>query len=207
MACLQAVKRLYWAGLSFGNHPHLHSTDHFKHTPMLTSAPANTALYWNEALAEELLRFLTGRVKCQETAADLTQETFLRFHQFVQTTPPDNARALAFSIAVNLATDYQRKAKVRSNYMVVADPVQHSENHASTAPGPEQIAISQQRLKQFHDALDELPANYRSVFLLHNIDGLTYAEIAANLGIAEATVYNYLAKTISHCLNRLGDGE
>jgi RNA polymerase sigma factor (sigma-70 family) len=172
---------------------------------MTAPSPPDITLYWNEALAEDLLRFFTGRIKCQEAAADLTHETFLRFHQFIQATPPDNARALAFSIAVNLATDYQRKAKVRSNYMVEVDPDLLTETHASTEPGPDQIAISRQRLKQFHDALDELPANYRSAFLLHNVDGLTYPEIAACLGVAESTVYKYLAKTISHCLNRLGD--
>lgn len=172
---------------------------------MTASSPTDMALYWNEALAEDLLRFLTGRIKCQEAAADLTHETFLRFHQFIQATPPNNARALAFSIAANLATDYQRKAKVRSIYMVEIEPGLLTETHASTAPSPEQIAISRQRLKQFHDALDELPTNYRSAFLLHNVDGLTYAEIATCLGIAESTVYKYLARTISHCLNRLDD--
>ena len=172
---------------------------------MIASSPPDIALYWNEALAEDLLRFLTGRIKCREAAADLAQETFLRFHQFIQTTPPDNARALAFSIAVNLATDYQRKAKVRSIYTVEVESDLLTATYASAAPGPEQIAISRQRLQQFHDALDELPANYRSAFLLHNIDGLTYAEVAACLGVAESTVYKYLAKTIIHCRNRLGD--
>jgi RNA polymerase sigma factor (sigma-70 family) len=172
---------------------------------MSQNPSSDIALYWNEALAEDLLRFLTGRIKCPEVAADLTHETYLRFHQFIQATPPNNARALAFSIAVNLATDYQRKAKVRSNYTVKIESDLLTDTQPSTAPGPEQIAISQQRLKQFHDALDELPANCRSAFLLHNIDGLTYAEIAACLGIAESTVYKYLAKSINHCLKRLGD--
>jgi len=172
---------------------------------MTASLSPDIALYWNETLAEDLLRFLTGRIKCRETAAELAHETFLRFHQFIQATPPDNARALAFSIAVNLATDYQRKAKVRNNFTVETEPNLLAETHASPAPGPEQIAISRQRLKQFHDSLDELPANCRSAFLMHNIDGLTYAEIAACLGIAESTVYKYLTKTINHCLNRLSD--
>lgn len=149
------------------------------------------------------MRFFKRRLQCQYAAEDLTHETYLRFQQWLKDTPPDNARALAFSIAVNLATDYQRKAKVRSRYMVEIEPNLLA-NHASSAPSPEQIAMSRQRLQQFHDALDELPAHYRSAFLLHNIDGLTYPEIAACLGIAESTVYKYLAKTISHCLNRLG---
>ncbi len=60
---------------------------------MTASSPPDMALYWNEALAEDLLRFFAGRIKCQEAAADLTHETFLRFHQFIQSTPPNNARA------------------------------------------------------------------------------------------------------------------
>ncbi len=174
---------------------------------MTNASHPDVALYWNEALAEDLLQFFARRLKCQDAAADLTHETYLRFHQWLKDSPPDNARALAFSIAVNLATDYQRKAKVRSNYTVEIESNLLADTHASTAPGPEQVAISRERLQQFHDALDELPAHYRSAFLLHNVDGLTYPQIAACLGISESTVYKYLAKTINHCLNRLGDSD
>ncbi|MEQ1557314.1 MAG: hypothetical protein ABL933_00030 [Methyloglobulus sp.] len=37
-----------------------------------TQSP-DLGLYWSEALADELLNFLTKRVKCPEAAADLTQ--------------------------------------------------------------------------------------------------------------------------------------
>jgi RNA polymerase sigma factor (sigma-70 family) len=161
------------------------------------------ALYWNETLTDDLQLFFKRRLKNNDLAADLTQETYLRFHNWLKEGPPDNARALAFSIAVNLATDYQRKAKVRSQYHADIEPGLLAETQASAAPGPEQIVISHERLKLFHAALDELPALYRSTFLLHNIDGMTYPEVAACLGISESTVYKYLSKTISHCLKRL----
>jgi outer membrane receptor for ferric coprogen and ferric-rhodotorulic acid len=60
---------------------------------------------------------LTGRVKCQETAADLTHETYIRLYQSINKNPPDNARALAFRIAVNLAIDYQRKVIVKNSHI------------------------------------------------------------------------------------------
>ena len=41
---------------------------------MIASSPPDIALYWNEALAEDLLRFLMGRIKCREAAADLARK-------------------------------------------------------------------------------------------------------------------------------------
>lgn len=122
---------------------------------MTASSPPDMALYWNEILAEDLLSFFTGRIKCQEAAADLTHETFLRFHQFIQSTPPNNARALAFSIAVNLATDYQRKMKVRQKVMVdnELEPYRlaNAQSVADTVPG--RIVMARQQLQLVYAAL------------------------------------------------------
>ena len=163
------------------------------------------ALYWNETLAEELLHFLTGRIKCPEAAADLTHETFLRFHSFIQTTPPDNARALAFSIAVNLATDYQRKMKVRQKVMVDGElePSLLSGAQALANSGPERIVMARQQLHLVYAALEELPIDCRNAFIMHSIDGLTQAQIASTFGVSQVQVYRLLIKAMSHCQLRL----
>ena len=172
---------------------------------MNTLSDPNNPAFWTDSLAKDLLIFLTGRVKCPDTAADLTQETLLRFHQFVQSTPPNNARALAFSIAVNLATDYQRKIKIRNRIMVDAefDPGYQSNAQSLEDPGPERIAIAQQELQLLKAALDELPTDCRTAFLLHSIDGLTQAQIASCLGVSPIKVYRLLVKAMSHCQLRL----
>lgn len=163
------------------------------------------ALYWNETLAEDLLSFFTGRIKCQEAAADLTHETFLRFHQFIQSTPPNNARALAFSIAVNLATDYQRKTKVRQKVMVDKEHescrLPNAQSLADTEP--ERIVMAHQQLQLVYAALDELPVDCRNAFLMQSIDGLTQAQIASRLGVSQVKVYRLLLKAMSHCQLRL----
>jgi RNA polymerase sigma factor (sigma-70 family) len=169
-----------------------------------TQSP-DIALFWSESLAEELLGFLTARLKCPEAAADLTHETFLRFHQYVKENPPDNARALAYRIAVNLATDYQRKNKIRNSLTVEATGL--ADFYPSTAPGPEQIVMANQRLQQLHAALAELPADCRTAFLLHGFDGLTYAQIADHLGISVSMVYKHLARAMDYCTERLTDTE
>ncbi|NOS75671.1 MAG: sigma-70 family RNA polymerase sigma factor [Methyloglobulus sp.] len=171
---------------------------------MTNSSSPDIALYWSEALAEELLNFLTKRLKCPDAAADLTQETFLRFYQFVKENPPDNARALAYRIAVNLATDYQRKTKLRNSFTVDVEPAAFAESFKSTAPGPEQTVMAWQHLEQLHVALNELSPDCRTAFLLHGMDGLTYSQIGEHLGISESMVYKHLTKALNHCATLLG---
>jgi RNA polymerase sigma factor (sigma-70 family) len=172
---------------------------------MTASSPPDMTLYWSETLAEDLLSFFSGRIKCQEAAADLTQETYLRFHHFIQTTPPNNARALAFSIAVNLATDYQRKMKVRQKIMVDGEfePNLLPETHILASSGPERTVIARQQLQLVYEALDELAADCRNAFIMQSIEGLTQAQIATRLGVSQVKVYRLLLKAMNHCQLKL----
>lgn len=167
---------------------------------MNTSMTPNNSVFWTESLAKDLLVFLTGRVKCPDTAADLTHETYLRLYQSINNNPPDNARALAFRIAVNLAIDYQRKITVRNRHISDAEPSSFAETIAGTsAAEPIQILMAQQRLGILQAALDELPSDSRTAFLLNGIDGLSYSEIAERLDISKSKVGRLLAQAIAHC--------
>jgi RNA polymerase sigma-70 factor (ECF subfamily) len=151
-----------------------------------------------------LLIFLTGRVKCPETAADLTHETYLRLYQSINNNHPDNARALAFRIAVNLAIDYQRKVTVRNRHISDVDLDSFTETIAgSSAFEPMSALMSRQRLGALQAALDELPTDCCTVFLLNGIDGLCYSEIAERVGISKSKVGRLLAQAIAHCEHRL----
>lgn len=173
---------------------------------MSAPIPSNNTLFWTESLSKDLLIFLTGRVKCPETAADLTHETYLRLYQSINNNPPDNARALAFRIAVNLAIDYQRKVTVRNRH--ISDVALDS--FAETVPGssavePVHILMARQRFGVLQAALDELPSDCRTAFLLNGIDGLTYSEIAERLGISKNTVGRLLARAVAHCAQHLDE--
>lgn len=166
--------------------------------------PENAA-FWSESLADELLHFLTKRLKCSEVAAEITHETFLRIYQNITDNPPNNARAMAFHIAINLANDYQRKIKFRSNFTADIDPTLLADTYASEIPGPEQIVMAQQEVQVLQTALDELPEDCRAAFLLHSMDGLTHPEIAARLGISRSKVWRLLVKAVAHCTERMED--
>ncbi len=160
---------------------------------------------WSESLSEDLRRFLTARLKCAETAADLTHETYLRLQQRNPDNPPDNARALAFHIALQLAIDYQRKVAVRNRYITEDAVDTLIENASAGSADPEHILSVRQRMDLLRSALDELPSECRTVFLMHGIEGLKYAEIATRLGISVSMVGKHLTRALTHCALRVAE--
>lgn len=171
----------------------------------MESSLTNDSTYWSDSLGKELLRFLTGRMKCPEIAADLTHETYLSLRQFAEETPPDNARALAYKIALRLAVDYQRKAAVRQRYIAEewCDEVSFAEIgcHLSL---PDRIVEGNEQVSLLYAALAELPHDYQIVFTMHYIHGLKYAEIAERLNLSMSTVTRNLSKAVLHCRTRIG---
>lgn len=167
--------------------------------------PYVNQLIWSDSLADELRCFFAKRLKCAEIAADLTHETYLRLCGQEKYQQHDNARALAFHIAMNLAVDYQRKAEVRRRYIDHDnnDVEAASELCGTRASEPERKIIAEERLKILQKALSELPPDCRTVFLLHGIEGLKYSEIAARLGISISMVGKHLARAMRHCAERI----
>ena len=168
--------------------------------------PPEISEYWSQSLAEELLRFLTGRMRCADTAADLTQEVYLGLKRSVEQQPPENARALAFRIAINLALDYQRRATVRNRYLVDVELETVEDRIPGAGTEPEQILIGRERLERLHLALSELPLDCRTAFTLHSVQGLTYLEIAERLNVSRSQVNKLLSKAMAHCAQRV-DGD
>lgn len=149
--------------------------------------------------AHDLHRFLTSCVVCTETAADIVQETFLRFMQSDLKQEIDNPRALLFRVAKNLAIDCLRRDKRQA--------VQLSDAVLATLPdlrpSAETVVFTKQQVAVLKRAIAELPPKCREVFILHKFRHLSYAEIAAQLGIARSTVVKHMIKALEHCKNRV----
>mgnify|MGYP000061139092 CR=1 FL=1 len=160
-------------------------------------------LFWSDVLAKDLKRFLTSRLRCAETAADLTHETYLRLDRRVKESPPDNARALAFRIALNLAIDYQRKAVVRNRHASDLEYDVALEITSNQSTEPDKTISAQQQMALMKQALDELPVNSRTAFYMHSVDGLKYAEIAKRMGISKSMVNKLLSQAMTHCAMRM----
>src|SRR6185503_10067391 len=123
-------------------------------------------------------------------AEDIVQQTFVRL---LQQDPRGIAsiRGLLFTIARNLVRDDLRRAAASKSACPLLEPT-------SDAPDPE-------RLRALSRALNELPDEQREVVILRIYADLPFADIAATVGVPEATVksrYRYALKRMEPDLER-----
>ena len=141
-----------------------------------------------------LTRFLARRLGNATLAEDLTQETWLRAARSEGVGALANPRGYLFRIAANLALDHLRHVgqgvELQANEAAVA-------TIADPAPSPESVALHRAELARLLRAVDALPPRCREVFRLHKFEGLSYAEVAARLGIAKNTVMVHMVKALA----------
>ena len=146
-----------------------------------------------------LRRFLARMLRCEETAAEVAQEAYLRLLRFAPRRAVDDSRAYLFQIAVNVARDRMvRERKVES----VAGEYQ-SDTLRCPLPDAESAALGRERLRILSAAVDDLPPRCREVFLMSRLDGLRNGEIAERLGISRNMVEKHIIKAMLHCRRRL----
>ena len=68
-----------------------------------------------------------------------------------------------------------------------------------TAPSAEELASVTQAVVRLDEALYGLPASVREAFLLSQLDGLSYDEIAVQLQMSSRTVARYMKQALSCC--------
>jgi RNA polymerase sigma factor (sigma-70 family) len=124
-------------------------------------------------------------------AEDVVQDACVRAMRFFSLLRDDNARAWLFTIVRN--TWYSRVSRKGG-----AAPTLPLE---TTEPGPADASLDPEaRLLQPHtvarvrDALDRLPADYREVIVLREMEGMSYKEIAAVVSVPIGTVMSRLAR-------------
>ncbi|GAB3124007.1 RNA polymerase sigma factor [Novispirillum itersonii] len=151
---------------------------------------------------DDLTRRLTRRMGSPASAQDVVQDTFVRVSGLTTVPDLDNPRAYLYRVAGNIALDHLRaEGRAARRHL----PAETLEDHPSDHPSAEAVAEQRQRLARLNDAVNALPERCREVFLLHRIDGLSHAEIAARLGISRSAVEKHIIRALSHCRDRLVD--
>ena len=112
----------------------------------------------------------------EEKAHDAVQEAFVKLWENCAKIPPEKAKAFVYKVANNLYLNVIKAEKVRLKY---ADKTLKSTNES-----PEFLMEEQQFQEKLDNALNSLPDNQRTVFLLNRIDGKKYKEIAEMEGVS-----------------------
>jgi RNA polymerase sigma factor (sigma-70 family) len=151
---------------------------------------------------QSLERFLTRKLDNPADASDVAQEAFLRIHRLQEPQQLDNPRAFLFQVASNLAIDqlrrralHQKFLKNEQNQVVMDEPADVNANGVS----PEQILAAREKLQHIYTAIGELPDKCQQAFLLHRNTGLSYADIARELGVSVSSVEKYILQALKHC--------
>jgi len=153
-----------------------------------------------------LEKFLTRKLENPEDAAEIAQDAFLRIQSMAEPQQLDNARAFLFQVASNLAIDklrrrtlHYRYLKAEKNMSADGEPVDIN----AIAASPEQILHARQKLDAIYAAVDELPFKVKQAFLLHRKSGLSYGDIAREMGVSVSSIEKYILQALKHCRARL----
>jgi RNA polymerase sigma-70 factor (ECF subfamily) len=140
-------------------------------------------------------RALIGQaLRVRLDASDLVEETFLKaareFSQFLGSTEPELTAWLRQILVRTLANqakhhrrqgrDYQRQESLEAMLDRSSTAVQQA--LATPTETPSTHAVRREQAVLLADALEKLPAHYREVFILRNLEHIPFDQIAARMG-------------------------
>ncbi len=163
--------------------------DHAPAEPVLGPSPVD----WTPPSWEEVVRTHSARVYRlayrltgdRHDAEDLTQEVFVRVFRSLSTYAPGTFEGWLHRITTNLFLDQARR-KSRIRFEGLAEDA--AERLPGREPTPAQAYFDTHLDGDIEAALAALPPEFRAAVVLCDIEGLSYEEIAATLGVKLGTV-------------------
>ena len=140
---------------------------------------------------------------------DVYQEVFLVVHRRLASFNGQCAiTTWLFEICFRVAAGYRRKAHFRREELM--PDWSEIESLSAPTPSPERQLATARQAKQLERILDDMPLEYRVVFVMFELEGMSSEQIAESLGAPLGTVYSRLyraRKRFARALARLGPGQ
>lgn len=177
-----------------------------KDAHLLRLAKQGQTQYLNEIAAryyDDVYRFCRFQTGEAETAADLTQDTFLRFFCYVETVRTGNLKGFLFAIARNVCRDHWREKSRRKEEPF---PDEAGTVFPLDAEGELPQERSETRL-MLQDALLCLPDFQREAVVLRYMYSFRYHEIGKMTGVSAATAKSRVMQGCKKLRGLLGERE
>ncbi len=142
-----------------------------------------------------LFGWLRKKLGCAHNAADLAHDTFLRVLRAPPTGQLREPRAFLTTVAHGLMVNQLRRQALERAYLDALAWLP-----PASCPGPESRALVIETLLEIDALLDGLPPKARQAFLLSQLEGLRYADIAERMGVSLSMVKKYMLQAVSHCM-------
>jgi len=156
--------------------------------------------------SKRLMGFIRKRIANEADAEDILQDVF--FQLAGNTQPIEQLTAWLFRVARNRIVDVQRKRKPE-----LLDDLYPSSNEddvlgwtdllSDLDDTPETSYLRNLFWETLNTALDELPAEQKEVFVLNELEGVPFKEIAAQTGATVNTLLSRKRYAVLHLRERL----
>jgi len=150
-----------------------------------------------------LFSWLRGRLGNSFDAADIAHDTFLRIWSGLRAgalPTLHEPRAYLTTVAKRLVINHHERQSLERAYQASLALLPEALVPEALVPSVEERAILLETLHELDALLDELPARVRTAFLLSQLEGLGYDDIAVRLGVSVRTVTRYMAQGFAQCL-------
>lgn len=157
-----------------------------------------------------LRAFIRKRVADQSDAEDILQDVFYELVEaYRMMKPVEQVTAWLFRVARNRITDLFRR---RTREARAAEPAKFNaegeellldELLPSPAAGPDAAYARGVLVEALDDALEELPAEQRDVFVAHELMGYSFKDLAEQSGVSVNTLLSRKRYAVLHLRERL----
>jgi RNA polymerase sigma-70 factor (ECF subfamily) len=143
--------------------------------------------------AYNLAKWLT---RSHEDAEDVVQEAFLRAFSAFESyrgddAQPQNAKAWLLTIVRNTSMTWLKRNRNAGASLAFEEAL---DDPRDRSPDPEEILLISCDREEVRQALEQLPWDFREAVVLREMEGLSYREISAAIGVPLGTVMSRLAR-------------
>ena len=153
------------------------------------TAPGSTAVSFDAFYRAQHARVLGyfRRKAGRDAAPDLAQEVFARLLRSGALERAECPEAYLIRIARNLLIDIKRSKRSAPTAFYSLDEERDA------------VSCADQTWRAFRKALLAMPPRTRRIFLMHRLRGLTYAQIAEQLGLGSKAVEKHIGRALKRC--------
>lgn len=127
-------------------------------------------------------------------AADVAHDTYVRILRAGRVPEAHQSRQHLTQIANGLLIDLYRRRQIEATYLEAI-----AQLPPRLAPSEEARALAMEALAEIDAILHGLPPKVRAALLMHKLDGMSYRDIAARLGVSVSSVEKYMASALVAC--------
>jgi RNA polymerase sigma-70 factor (ECF subfamily) len=128
-------------------------------------------------------------------ADDVTQEVLIRLWKNLDNFNLNAAGSYIMRMTHNLCIDYLRRRNISVNREIEIDNVfEETYQNADDVNNPENIIGQENLNRKLKEAIENLPENLKSIFIMYQMQGMKYKEISMALDIPINSVKVYLMR-------------